>query len=67
MHKFSYLLMIWMGLMVIDLVVYSRRDLDLFKWGPNTFLLFLDIVIDTCTRWAAFIIFITITQILKVF
>ena len=67
MRKISYLLVIWMGLMVIGLVVYSTSDLDLFKWGPNISLLFLDIVIDTWTKWAALIIFITITQILKVF
>ena len=67
MRKISYLLVIWMGLMVIGLVVYSRSDLDLFKWGPNVSLLFLDIVIDTWAKWTALIIFITITQILKVF
>ena len=56
-----------MGIMVVGLVVYSTSDLNLFKWGPNSSLQFLDIVIDTWPKWAVLIIFIIVTQILKVF
>jgi hypothetical protein len=64
--QFSYLLLAWICVILIGVVIYSVSDTGLVQWGPNKSLFFLDIIIDTWQKWIALILFIMITQTLKV-
>jgi len=64
--KISYILLVWILVVLSAFVVYSVSDTGLVRWGPNKTLFFLDVVIDTWQKWAGLIVFIMITQILKV-
>jgi len=64
--QFSYVLLVWIFFVLSGFVIYSLNDTGFVKWGPNKSLFFLDIMIDTWQKWAGLIVFIMITQTLKV-